>query len=82
MSHVSFEMFGIDLITLIIIVLAVVAVFFLLDFIFAGGGMTGAATQCGAAMMGSPYGWIGIVAVIIVILAAFWMMFGIADPST
>ena len=79
-SLAQFEMFGIDLTTLLGIVIAVVAIFLLLDLLFAGGGMTGgmmgAAAQCGAAMMGSPYGWVVIVALVLVILAVFGIAFG------
>jgi hypothetical protein len=73
-------MIGIDLTTLFIVVIAIVAVFLLFDLLFAGGGMTGgmmgAAAQCGAAVMGSPYGWIGILALVLMIIAAFGMAFG------
>ncbi len=73
-------MFGIDLTTLVIIVIAFIGVFLLLDLVFAGGGMTGAmmggAAQCGAAMMGSPYGWGLIVALVLVVLVAFGALFG------
>ncbi len=73
-------MFGIDW-TIVAVAIAVVVVLFLaLDFLFAGGGMTGAmmgsAMQCGAAVMGSPFGWVLIVALILVVLAAFGIFFG------
>ena len=73
-------MVGIDW-TIVLVAIAVIVVLFLaLDFLFAGGGMTGAmmggAMQCGAAVMGSPFGWVLIVALILVVLAAFGILFG------
>ncbi len=73
-------MFGIDW-TIVAVAIAVIIVLFLaLDFLFAGGGMTsammGGAMQCGAAVMGSPFGWVLIVALILVVLAAFGIFFG------
>ncbi len=80
-------MFGVDLTILLLIIVALGVVFLVLDFLFAGGGMTlrqaqgrlgammGGAAQCGAAMMGSPYGWVLIVAFIVVVLAVFGFIF-------
>ena len=73
-------MVGIDW-TIVLVAIAVVVVLFLaLDFLFVGGGMTsammGGAMQCGAAVMGSPFGWVLIVALILVVLAAFGILFG------
>ncbi|MCL4395848.1 MAG: hypothetical protein M1482_13775 [Chloroflexi bacterium] len=73
-------MVGIDW-TIVLVAIAVVVVLFLtFDFLFAGGGMTsammGGAMQCGAAAMGSPFGWALIVALILVVLAAFGILFG------
>ena len=73
-------MVGIDW-TIVLVVIAVLVVLFLaLDLLFAGGGMTSAAmgdaTQCGAAVMESPFGWVLIVALILVVLAAFGILFG------
>ena len=73
-------MFGIDLTTALVIFAALVIVFFALDFLFAGGGMTsavmGGAMQCGAAMAASPYGWALILVIILVALGAFGILFG------
>lgn len=73
-------MLGIDLTTVLVILGALVILFLALDFLFAGGGMTsammGGAMQCGAAAMGSPYGWVLIIALILVALAAFALVFG------
>lgn len=73
-------MLGIDLTAALVIVIALVLLFLAFDFLFAGGGMTsammGGAMQCGAAAMGSPYGWALIVALILVVLAAFRILFG------
>jgi hypothetical protein len=78
---------GVDLTTVLLIIVALGVVFLVLDFLFAGGGMTlrqaqgrlgammGGAAQCGAAMMGSPYGWLLIVALIIIVLAASGFIF-------
>jgi hypothetical protein len=72
-------MLGVDLTTLLLIIGALVLIFLALDFVFAGGGMTsammGGAAQCGAAMMGSPYGWVLIVAFIVIVLAVFGFIF-------
>ena len=73
-------MVGIDW-TIVLVAIAVVVVLFLaFDFLLAGGGMTsammGGAIQCGAAAMGSPFGWLLIVALILVVLAAFGILFG------
>jgi len=73
-------MFGIDLTTVLVILGALIVLFLAFDFLFAGGGMTsammGGAMQCGAAAMGSPFGWVLIVALILVVLAAFGILFG------
>jgi hypothetical protein len=73
-------MLGIDLTTALMILGALIILFLAIDFLFAGGGMTsglmGGAMQCGATMMGSPYGWVLIVALILVVLAAFGILFG------
>ncbi len=73
-------MLGIDLTTALVIVIALVVLFLAFDFLFAGGGMTsammGGAMQCGAAAMASPFGWVLIVALILVVLAAFGILFG------
>lgn len=73
-------MFGVDLTTVLVIIGAAILLFLLLDFLFAGGGMTsamtGAAAQCGAAALGSPYGWALIVTLVILALAAFEFLFG------
>ena len=72
-------MLGVDLTTLLLIVNALGVVFLVLDFLFAGGGMTsammGGAAQCGAAMMGSPYGWVLIVAIIVIVLGVFGFIY-------
>ena len=73
-------MVGIDW-TIVLVAIAVVVVLFLaFDFLLAGGGMTsammGGAIQCGAAVMESPFGWVLIVALILVVLAAFGILFG------
>ena len=77
---VTFEMFGIDLTSVIVIFAALIVLFLVIDLVFAGGAMTGgmmgATAQCGAAMLGSPYGWMLIVALVVIILIAFGMMFG------
>lgn len=73
-------MFGIDLTTALVILAALIVLFLVSDFLFAGGGMTGgmmgAAAQCGAGIMGSPYGWTLIVAVVVIVLVVFGMVFG------
>ncbi len=73
-------MFGIDWTIVLIGLGALVLLFLLLDLLFAGGGMTGgmmgAAAQCGAAVMGSPFGWVLIVAIIVAVLAAFGILYG------
>ncbi len=73
-------MFGIDWTIVLVGLGALVLLFLLLDFLFAGGGMTGGmmgtAAQCGAAVMGSPFGWVLIVAIIVVVLAAFGILYG------
>ena len=73
-------MFGIDLTTILVILGALVVLFLVIDLVFAGGaitgGMMGATAQCGAAMMGSPYGWMLIVAIVVIVLFAFGMLFG------
>ncbi len=78
---------GVDLTTALLIIVALGVVFLILDFLFAGGGMTlrqaqgrlgammSSAAQCGAALLGSPYGWVLIVAIIIIVLAAFGFIF-------
>lgn len=72
-------MLGVDLTTLLFIFIALVVIFLALDFVFAGGGMTsammGGAAQCGAAMMGSPYGWVLIVAIVVIALGVFGFIF-------
>ncbi|MBI5029270.1 MAG: hypothetical protein HZB51_01990 [Chloroflexi bacterium] len=74
-------MFSFDLITAFIIIAALMVLFLMLDLVFAGGGMTsgllGAVAQCGAAAMGSPYGWMLIVALVVIVLVAFGMMLGV-----
>ena len=80
-AHVAWlQMLGIDLTTTLVILAALVVLFLALDFLFAGGGMTsammGGAIQCSAAVMGSPFGWVLIVALILVILAVFGIFFG------
>ena len=74
-------MFGIDLSTALVILAALIVLFLAFDFLYAGGGMTsaimGGAMQCGAGIMGSPYGWTLIVALIVIVLVAFGMMFGV-----
>jgi len=73
-------MLGIDWTIVLIGLGALLILFLAVDFLFAGGGMTGAlmgtATQCGAAMMSSPYGWVLIVAFVLVALAIFGVVFG------
>ncbi len=73
-------MLGIDLTTALVILGALVILFLAFDFVFAGGGMTsalmGGAMQCGAAAMGSPYGWMLIVVLVVVVLAVFGILFG------
>ena len=73
-------MFGIDLTTALVILGALVILFLAIDFLIAGGGMTGTlmggAMQCSAAAMGSPYGWALIVALVLVVLAIFGSLFG------
>lgn len=73
-------MFGIDLTTLLIILGAAVLVWLALDFLLAGGGMTSAmmsgAAQCGAAALGSPFGWALILVVVVGVLALFGVFFG------
>ncbi|MBI4670902.1 MAG: hypothetical protein HY741_04430 [Chloroflexi bacterium] len=70
---------SIDLLTLAVIVLIALGVLFVLDLLLAGGGMTsammGGMMHGGAAMMGSPYGWVFIVALVIVILVLFGLFF-------
>jgi hypothetical protein len=72
-------MLGVDLTILLLIVVVLFVILLALDFVFAGGGMTsatmGGAAQCGAAMMGSPYGWVLIVAFIVIALGAFGFIF-------
>ena len=74
------SMFGIDLLTLFIIVLIALGVLFVLDLLFAGGGMTsammGGMMHGAAGMMGSPYGWALIVALVIVVLVVFSLSIG------
>ncbi len=57
------------------LILALVITLFLLDCLLAGGGMTGAVMggmmHGTATMLGSPYGWLLIVALVLIILAAF-----------
>ena len=73
-------MLGIDLTTALVILAALVLLFLVLDLLFAGGGMTnammGGAMQCGAAMVGTPYGWVLILALVLVVLAAFGLVLG------
>jgi len=73
-------MFGIDLITALVIIAVFVVLILVIDLVFTGGGMTsgmmGVAAQCGAAAMSSPYGWILIVAIIFIVLTAFGRLFG------
>ncbi len=70
---------GIDLLTALMLILALGVVLFLLDCLLAGGSMTGAAMggmmHGTAAMLGSPYGWLVIVALVLIILAAFGFLF-------
>lgn len=74
-------MFGIDGTTVLVIVLGLFLVLFLLDLLFAGGGMTGAmmtgAMQCGAAIMSSPLGWGVLLAIVLIALAAFGFGWGV-----
>ncbi len=57
------------------LILALVVALILLDCLLAGGGMTGAVMggmmHGTAAMLGSPYGWLLIVALVLIILTAF-----------
>ena len=67
---------GIDLLTALAVLIAILVVLLAADLLFAGGGMTGAMMHGGAAMMGSAYGWAIIVALVIVTLVAFGLLFG------
>ncbi len=73
-------MFGLDLATVLVVVAITLVLFVALDILLAGGGMTsaamGGATQSGAAMMSSPYGWALILVIIPVALGAFSFFFG------
>ena len=73
-------MFGIDLSAALVILAALIVLFLVSDLLFAGGGMTsammGTAAQCGAGIMGSPYGWTLIVALVVIVLVVFGMVFG------
>ncbi len=72
-------MMGVDLVTALLLILAFVVALFLLDCLLAGGGMTGAVMggmmHGTAAMLGSPYGWLVIVTLVLIILAAFGFLF-------
>ncbi len=72
-------MFGIDTVTLLVMIGALVVLLLLLDFLMAGGGMTGALMggmmQCGAAVLGSPYGWVLVLTLVVIILALFGIYF-------
>ncbi|MBI5300617.1 MAG: hypothetical protein HY868_00655 [Chloroflexi bacterium] len=82
-------MIGIDWVMVLIGLGALLILFLAIDFLFAGGGMSsammGTATQCGAAMtlaphasagVASPYGWVLIVALVLITLAIFGVLFG------
>lgn len=73
------KMLGLDLTTMLVIIIALVVLFLAIDCLLAGGGMTSGMMSGmmhgGAAMMGSPYGWILIVALIVVALAIFGLLF-------
>ncbi len=66
---------GVDLVTALMLIIALVVALILLDCLLAGGGMTGAVMggmmHGTAAMLGSPYGWLLIVALVLIILTAF-----------
>ncbi len=66
-------MVGIDLTTVLLLIVGLVVLFLALDFLFAGGGMTGAMMggmmHGTAAMLGSPYGWALIIALVLIVLA-------------
>lgn len=72
-------MFGIDLITLLVIVLIALGVLLVLDLLLAGGGTTsammGGMVHGAAGMMGSPYGWALIVALVVLVLVVFGLVF-------
>lgn len=70
---------SIDLLTFAVIVLIALGVLLVLDLLLAGGGTTGAmmgGMMHGAAgLMGSPFGWTLIVALVMVILILFGLAF-------
>lgn len=73
-------MMAFDFTTVLVIFFGLFVLFLAVDFIFAGGGMTsammgGAIQSCGAALS-SPYGWTVIVGVLLILLAALWILFG------
>lgn len=72
-------MFGVDAVIFLLALIAFVFLFLLLDFLLAGGGMTsammGGVMQCGAAVLGSPYGWTLMVAIVLIILVLFGIFF-------
>lgn len=72
-------MIGLDPILILAALLGLALAFLALDFVFSGGGMAsammGGAAQCGTALMGSPYGWMLIVAVVVIALGVFGILF-------
>ena len=72
-------MFGVDLLTLFVIVMLALGVLLVLDLILAGGGMTsammGGMMHGAAGMMGSPFGWVLIVVFVVIVLVMFGLVF-------
>ncbi len=70
---------AVDLVAALMLIIALVVALILLDCLLAGGGITGAVMggmmHGTAAMLGSPYGWLLIVAVILIVLTAFGLAF-------
>lgn len=61
-------MAGLDLGSLLPIVAVVVVVFFALDLFASGGAMTGGMMGGMAGMMGTPWGWGGLLLALVVVL--------------
>ncbi len=68
-------MFLMDLPTILVVLFALVVVLLWIDILLLGGAMTGGMMHGAAGMMGSPYGWMLIVAFVVIVLVAFGLVF-------
>ena len=64
-----------DLPTVVVALVAIGVIVLWLDVLFAGGAITGGMMHGVAGMMGSPFGWTLIVALILIILVVFGLVF-------